>query len=129
MNMISKPSFFAKLAGPQPPRWSVAPHVDHYQVLGVGRQAGGGEIHLAFFGLAAVWHPTVCRLSGGAEVFERIAAAHQVLPDPLARYKYDLTLSPAVRPQHPSHPAVAAYHRIAVAGEFPQIGPKVDIGV
>jgi DnaJ-class molecular chaperone len=112
MNRIVKPGFFSRLASPQLPHWSVAPNVNHYQVLGVGRQANNREIDLAFFALAAVWHPTVCRRSGGAEVFERIAVAHKVLIDPRARYKYDLTLSPAVRVPQPSHPAVAAYQRM-----------------
>lgn len=110
MNSIAKP---AKLAAPRLPHYSVAPNVNHYQVLGVGRRASNREIDQAFLTLAAVWHPAFCRRSGGPEVFARIEEAHGVLSNPLARFEYDLTLSQPVRAPQPSHPAVAAYQRTA----------------
>lgn len=116
-----------KRAGPKPPRWSVAENVNHYQVLGVGRLASNREIDFAFFGLASIWHPLVCRRCGGAEVWARIAEAHKVLANQVQRSRYNLTL-PQATPAQSSHPAVAAYQRTAT-GHLPEPGANVNIGV
>jgi molecular chaperone DnaJ len=63
---------------------------DYYEVLGVGRQAGGGEIRRAYRRLARQYSPDVNvwddRCPG---LFGEIAEAYGVLSNPAARAMYD----------------------------------------
>jgi len=63
---------------------------DYYEVLGVGRNAGGDEIRSAYRKLALKYHPD--RNAGDPEAegkFKEAAEAYEVLSDPDKRQRYD----------------------------------------
>jgi len=63
---------------------------DYYQVLGVARGAGEGEIKKSFRKLAREYHPDVAKDKKRAEEkFKEINEAYEVLGDPVKRKKYD----------------------------------------
>jgi len=63
---------------------------DYYEVLGVGRDAGEGEIKKAFRRLARELHPDVNKHDPEAEEkFKEAAEAYEVLTDPDRRRTYD----------------------------------------
>lgn len=63
---------------------------DYYEVLGVGRDAGGAEVKKAFRRLARDLHPDVNRHDPEAEEkFKQAAEAYEVLSDPERRRTYD----------------------------------------
>src|SRR4051812_19945720 len=63
---------------------------DHYDVLGVHRQASPEEIKLAFRKLATLHHPDKNPNDASAAVrFKEINASYQVLSDPQRRAMYD----------------------------------------
>src|SRR5215210_7730252 len=63
---------------------------DYYEVLGVGRDAGEGEIKKAFRRLARELHPDVNAHDPEAEEkFKQAAEAYEVLSDPDRRRTYD----------------------------------------
>jgi len=63
---------------------------DFYEVLGVPREAGDGEIKKAFRRLARELHPDVNRHDPEAEAkFKEAAEAYEVLTDPERRRTYD----------------------------------------
>lgn len=60
---------------------------DHYQVLGVARDASADEIKRAYRSLARVVHPDKIGTSG---LFLRLQEAYETLSDPSSRARYDL---------------------------------------
>ncbi len=75
------------------------PELDHYQILGIGRDAGASEVKRAYLKRARRLHPdTLARAGLGAlrseaeAVFARIAEANRVLSDPDRRTAYDAEL-------------------------------------
>ncbi len=63
---------------------------DHYEVLGVDREATPGEIKRAFRRLARATHPDANPDDPGAEArFRQVAEAYEVLSDPEKRARYD----------------------------------------
>jgi hypothetical protein len=60
---------------------------DHYQVLGVARDASADEIKRAYRSLARVVHPDKIGTSG---LFLRLQEAYETLSDPVLRTRYDL---------------------------------------
>jgi len=63
---------------------------DYYEVLGVGRDAGGDEIKSAYRRLAVKYHPDKNPGDAGAEArFKEAAEAYSVLSDPDKRSRYD----------------------------------------
>jgi molecular chaperone DnaJ len=63
---------------------------DYYEVLGVARDAGDGEIKKSFRRLARELHPDVNRHDPNAEdKFKEAAEAYEVLSDPERRATYD----------------------------------------
>ncbi len=80
------------------PKWArpqvraVAEPKDHYEVLGVSRDAGLVEIKNAFRTLARKWHPDLCKLPEAEERFKAVQAAHEALSDPQRRRDYDAVL-------------------------------------
>jgi molecular chaperone DnaJ len=62
---------------------------DYYEVLGVGRDAGEGEVKKAFRRLARELHPDVNPDPEAAERFREAAEAYEVLSDAQTRARYD----------------------------------------
>ena len=63
---------------------------DHYEVLGVSRDASPEEVKRAYRRLARQHHPAANQGDGGAEAeFKSVAAAYEVLSDPDRRRNYD----------------------------------------
>jgi DNA-binding response OmpR family regulator/tetratricopeptide (TPR) repeat protein len=70
-------------------------HQDHFEILGVPRDAESAEIKKAFFALAKQYHPDRIHSGSNAEVhsladeiFNLISAAHDVLSDDQQREEY-----------------------------------------
>jgi molecular chaperone DnaJ len=62
---------------------------DYYEVLGVSRAAGEGDIKKAFRRLARELHPDVNPDPAASERFREAAEAYEVLADPDTRARYD----------------------------------------
>jgi molecular chaperone DnaJ len=77
---------------------------DYYELLGVPRNASGGEIKQAFRRLALQYHPDRNKDPGAEEKFKEINEAYQVLSDPEKRSSYD------------------RYGRVATGGGFSDFG-------
>ncbi len=82
---------------------------DYYELLGVPRNASGGEIKQAFRRLALQYHPDRNKDHGAEEKFKEINEAYQVLSDPEKRSSYD------------------RYGRVATGGGFSDFGGLGDI--
>ena len=63
---------------------------DHYETLGVARDASADEIKKAYRRLARELHPDVNPSSDAAERFKQVTHAYDVLSDPNQRQQYDL---------------------------------------
>ena len=63
--------------------------MDHYQVLGVPRDASEADIKRAYRKLARKYHPDVSEASDAEARFKEIGAAYAVLKDPESRKLYD----------------------------------------
>ena len=62
---------------------------DHYEVLGVPRDASTRDIDRARRRLALIWHPDRNQSADAAEHFDKVQKAAEVLRDPVARAAYD----------------------------------------
>ena len=63
---------------------------DHYEVLGVSREASADEIKKAYRRLARELHPDVNAGADASEKFKSVTHAYDVLSDPQQRQQYDL---------------------------------------
>jgi len=63
---------------------------DHYEVLGVAREASVDEIKKAYRRLARELHPDVNPSTEASERFKEVTHAYDVLSDPQQRQQYDL---------------------------------------
>ncbi|HCJ49709.1 MAG TPA: molecular chaperone DnaJ, partial [Microbacterium sp.] len=63
---------------------------DHYEVLGVARDASPDEIKKAYRRLARQLHPDVNPGEDAAERFKLVTHAYDVLSDPEQRQRYDV---------------------------------------
>lgn len=64
--------------------------VDHYQVLGVDREASAEDIKKAYRKLARQLHPDVNKEADAEEKFKQVTYAYEVLSDPQQRAQYDM---------------------------------------
>jgi DnaJ-class molecular chaperone len=62
---------------------------DHYEVLGVPRDASASEIQQAFRARARQIHPDVSAQGDAVTRFHELSAAYDVLRDPARRARYD----------------------------------------
>jgi curved DNA-binding protein len=67
----------------------MASRPDHYEALGVGRDASQEEIQRAYRKLARSYHPDVNKDPGAENRFKDISEAYDVLSDPETRRRYD----------------------------------------
>ncbi|RZS59048.1 molecular chaperone DnaJ [Microcella putealis] len=67
-----------------------SPVADHYETLGVARDASADEIKKAYRRLARELHPDVNPSGEAAERFKQVTHAYDVLSDPNQRQQYDL---------------------------------------
>lgn len=79
--------------------YEVAERGSHYEILGVGREAGRKEIQAAFYDLSRQWHPDRFFRKNLGEYEERVESvfiaisdAYRVLSDDARRATYDLAL-------------------------------------
>ncbi len=78
------------------------PQLDHYELLGVARDAAPDAVRTAFFERSKRFHPDrYFRKKLGPfgpllhEIYKRVAVAHEVLRDPELRVRYDASLARA----------------------------------
>ena len=64
--------------------------VDHYEVLGVSRDASPEDIKKAYRKLARQLHPDVNNADDAEEKFKLVSHAYDVLSDPEQRANYDM---------------------------------------
>jgi len=81
-------------------RRSFDPSKDYYRLLGVDRQANGGQIRRAFRARARKLHPD---LGGNAAAMRELNEAYEVLRDQATRMAYDLDRGPAERDRSDSN--------------------------
>jgi curved DNA-binding protein CbpA len=84
VDLASLQAAFAKMA-----------EADHYEVLGVARNASGAQVKAAYFALAKAWHPDSAAQDDPpeakklrADLFARISEAWSVLGDEARRKQY-----------------------------------------
>jgi len=107
--------------------------MDHYQTLGVSRDADRAAIRAAYRALAKLHHPDMGAKSSVR--FHEITQAHEVLSDPGNRTQYDLLLrfaggptgTPAGQRTHPS--SIDKTQRTLMTMEMTFVGLAFLIGL
>ena len=92
---------------------------NHFEALGIGRDASSAEAKKAFHRLALKLHPDKNKQELAEEAFKRVEEAHRTLTDVKLRKAYELTLpNPAPRPSahQPGHQSGTYNHHEATPG-------------
>ncbi len=74
---------------------------NHYDILGVARDAGTIEIRAAYLKLVKIYHPdraSPARKAASLQIFQMITLAYATLNKPETRRKYDETLPCVTKP-------------------------------
>ncbi|XP_074649791.1 dnaJ homolog subfamily A member 3, mitochondrial-like isoform X2 [Tubulanus polymorphus] len=66
-----------------------SPSFDHYDVLGISKNASQKDIKKAYFQLAKKYHPDVNKEPNAQKKFQEISEAYEVLSDETKRKQYD----------------------------------------
>ncbi len=74
-----------------------ASKLDHYEILGVLRDATQEDIKRAYFDAAQRLHPDKNTAAGETELFLGVQQAYEVLSNPKRRSLYDATLPPEIK--------------------------------
>ena len=84
--------------------------MDHYEVLGISKEATFDEIKAAYHTLARKYHPDVNKNFDAADKFKQVNEAHHVLGDSDRRLKYDK------RGSHIGNPFYSSWSDISLRG-------------
>jgi DnaJ-class molecular chaperone len=88
--------------------------IDHYGTLGVRRDASTPEIRRAYRRLARQHHPDLNPADDGGR-FLAVTGAYEILSDPMARARYDRTLTaPSSSDPRESSTGAARRHRVGI---------------
>lgn len=82
---------------------------NHYDTLGVPRNATADQVRRAYRALARALHPDVNPDADAQNRFAQAQAAYAVLSDPERRRVYDRSLNSSERADQPRSPAQAHY--------------------
>lgn len=78
--------------------------MDHYETLGVSRNATSADIKRAYRRLAVLYHPDKNSDPAAENFFKEVNVAYDVLSDPVKKRAYDLRRETMFEPQHPPAP-------------------------
>ena len=84
--------------------------MDHYEVLGISKEATFDEVKAAYRTLARKYHPDVNKNFDADDKFKQVNEAHHVLGDPDRRLKYDK------RDSHIGNPFYHSWSDISIRG-------------
>lgn len=101
---------------------------DPYGVLGVRRQASADEIARAYRRAARATHPDSGRLGAGAEGFQAVSDAYEVLRDPGRRAGYDQR-HPQPRPEEAAGAAGGSVRYAAPGSQHVVLGSNGSAAV
>jgi curved DNA-binding protein CbpA len=106
---------------------------DHFQVLGVPREASGAEVKTAYFSLARTWHPDKLPRELAdlkprmATLFARINAAFETLSDDTRRAEYMTSLIAGPTSREREEAAVTRAMEAAIEAQKAEILMKTDL--
>jgi molecular chaperone DnaJ len=95
--------------------------MDHYEVLGISKEATFDEIKSAYRTLARKYHPDTNKDFDAADQFKQVNEAHHVLGDPGRRSKYDK------RGSHIGNPFYSSWSDISPRGR--DISSEINISL
>lgn len=74
-------------------------HADHYEVLGISKNASVAEIKRAYRQLARQYHPDFNPAPEAKEKWDQVQKAYDILSDPEKRHEYDQGKKSAITTQ------------------------------
>lgn len=92
---------------------------DHYQTLGLDKNASDADIRKAYRKLALQFHPDKNQADGATEAFQKVGTAFAILSDPAKRRQYDVYGSEEGRTRHRTSNYDSRYE-----GPEPDISPE-----
>lgn len=95
---------------------------DPYKVLGVDKNASGGDIKKAYYGQAKKFHPDTNKEAGAKDKFAEAQSAYELLSDPKKKENYDRFGSAAFDQNGGFDPSAAGGNPFSGAGGFGGFG-------